>query len=187
MGILLNSILFSGFTTILCWGMFSWTSRNNHPSQSRYYRNLRNHFGKLWIVSIRYKGFEGTPCVSVASQYVQMMLLQERVITQCSAKGLGRHICSNWLLREKGISVQLRYVKRTEEEFLFSTRKFTFSGTHRLCFLSEASWKIVIFVFILFSVYFIFISIFYVIVCFFSNFKSECTFKLSVMKVHPRK
>ena len=67
-------------------------------------RNLRNHFGKLWIVTMKYKGFESPPCVCVVSWYVQLMLLWAGDTTHCSARGLSIHMCSNWLLREKGPS-----------------------------------------------------------------------------------
>ena len=47
-----------------------------------------------------------------------------------------------------------KYVKRTQKEFLFGTMKYIFLDMCGLCFLSEALWKIVIFVlFILFHVY----------------------------------
>ena len=59
--------------------------------------------------------------------------------------------------RKRSCLSQLRYVKRTEKEFLFGDRKPIFSGMHGLRFLSEASWEIVMFIFIyLFRVYFFF-------------------------------
>ena len=52
---------------------------------------------------------------------------------------------------EKEMSTPSRYVKGTEKEFVFfGTGKPIISGMHRLCFLSEAPWEIVIFVFIYF-------------------------------------
>ena len=45
--------------------------------------------------------FEGSPCVSVFSWYVQSTLLLTGDMTRCSAKSLSRHVCSIWQLREK--------------------------------------------------------------------------------------
>ena len=79
-------------------GTFSWTSRNNCASQSTHQSNLRNHFGKLWIVDLKYKEFEGPPWVSVVSRYVQQTL----ETMHYSAINLSTHGCFNWLSRKKG-------------------------------------------------------------------------------------
>ena len=78
----------------------------------------------------------------------------------CGVLVLCEHMCSNWLAREKGASAQLRYVERFKKEFLFGTRMHIFSGMRGLRFLSDALWKIAIFVFILVRVYFMFVFIF---------------------------
>ena len=75
-------------------GMFSRTCRNNRASTSRCYRN---HFGKLWIVGIEYKGSEGPPWVFMISQRVFSWRCKEQ-----EATGINRHVGSNWLLRGKG-------------------------------------------------------------------------------------
>ena len=64
------------------------------------------------------------------------------------ARGLGKHAYSYWQVRWKDWLVQSRSVKGIEKQFLFGARKRLFLAMHRLHFLSEASWKIIIFVFI---------------------------------------
>ena len=72
--------------------------------------------------------------------------------------------------KKKELFVSVEEVKEPEAEFRFGDSKTIFSGIHRLHFLSEASWKIVIFVFLLFCVYFIFIFLLLFCFVFFSVF-----------------
>ena len=70
--------------------------------------------------------------------------------------------CSSWARKKR--STPQTGIKRSEREreFLLGTKKPIFLDMHRLCFLSEAYWEIVFFLYllILFHVYFI---LFYVI------------------------
>ena len=144
--------------TILWWGMFSWTFRNNRAYWSRRSKNLRNHFSQTVNLRVRhvYLYSVGMFCWCCYKQEIQYT---------AKASGLNKHMCSDWLSREKGVSAKSRYVNGTEEEFLFGTRKLFFLGMCQFCFLSEASWKIVIFVFIF---YFVFISFFHFFVFYIS-------------------
>ena len=47
-----------------------------------------------------------------------------------SSSGLCRHVCSNWLLREKDCSALSRFGKGTEKEFFFGTKKLLFLDIH---------------------------------------------------------
>ena len=131
----------------------TWTSRNNHAPRPR----------GAWLLDKSQESFlakcesESLSCVSVFSHYVQ---------TQYAVKtrGLSKHVCSNWLPREKDTSVKSRHVKSTEKEFLFGSRKPLFLGMRQFHFLSETSRGFVIFVFIyLISYSFYFLMLLFVL------------------------
>ena len=110
--------------------------------------------------------FEGPPCVSVFSRCDQLTLLQARDILSCSTIALSRHVCSNWLSREKGDVRSVEVRQGIEKELLFGARKPIFFKHARITLPVRSSQKNCYFR--IYVSYFVFIFKFFILLLFIS-------------------
>ena len=94
--ILLNSVLFSGFTSISWYRKFSWTSRNARAWRSRRSRILCNYFWRIENLSVC-----NVSLCSVDMFSWRYYELERQRTPEISS--LGKHVCSDELSREKKV------------------------------------------------------------------------------------